>query len=435
MATNVVKVRALRQHVYEVLVDPSNFARWVLGAREIRGVDPNWPRPGSTFHHTSGVGPIRIHDKTILLATVPGESLSLDAHLGPLGRVRIDLTLSDTLGGTEVKMVERPGSGPAGAAWPVAEVLLKARNAGSLGLLRELVEGGTPAPDLATLAEIVQRAGSGFVAAGTARDIHVTPHLCTAMGDRVWFVTAAASTKTQLASKRPTLGMLFVDGERTAVLQGEAVVLDALNLPLQPETLLAGMAGPAYARRHAGELLQWVKELPTLARHPIAGRRVLVALRPRYTLILENGRLSEGVATAERLGEGARTEVVVRPAGIDLAPDLEGLVERDQPVVVGWKGRFGPLALPATWDASERTATVPSDVARAAQALEGGPSCVAFLGGDDRGPRSKSGLMLRGNHLAGAASSTEDSETETMQPERASYWQGHDTGTVDASRA
>jgi hypothetical protein len=50
--------------VWQVLIDPETYPEWLVGAKEIRDVDADWPEPGSSFHHSVGTGPFTINDRT-----------------------------------------------------------------------------------------------------------------------------------------------------------------------------------------------------------------------------------------------------------------------------------------------------------------------------------------------------------------------------------
>lgn len=94
MSRNRIELPANPEQVFEVLIDPYSFPKWVLGAKRIRGVDPDWPRPGSCFHHASGAGgDSTVKDKTELVTMNPPASLVLQAYLRPLGIVRIRMLL------------------------------------------------------------------------------------------------------------------------------------------------------------------------------------------------------------------------------------------------------------------------------------------------------------------------------------------------------
>jgi uncharacterized protein YndB with AHSA1/START domain len=94
MSRNRIELPATPEQVFEVLIDPYSFPKWVVGAKRIRGVDPDWPRPGSAFHHASGAGgELTVKDKTELVTMNPPVSLVLQAYLRPLGIVRIRMLL------------------------------------------------------------------------------------------------------------------------------------------------------------------------------------------------------------------------------------------------------------------------------------------------------------------------------------------------------
>lgn len=94
MSRNRIELQASPEQVFDVLVDPYAFPKWVVGAKRIRGVDPDWPRPGSCFYHASGAGgDVTVKDKTELVTMNPPASLVLQAYLRPLGVVRIRMLL------------------------------------------------------------------------------------------------------------------------------------------------------------------------------------------------------------------------------------------------------------------------------------------------------------------------------------------------------
>ncbi|HZQ32645.1 MAG TPA: SRPBCC family protein [Mycobacterium sp.] len=104
-------VAAPRQRVWDVLADGWTYAQWVVGNTRMRAVDPNWPAPGSTIHHSIGVWPLVISDETVVESCTPLEELVLLAKLRPFGAARITLRLSDIPGGCHVEMTEVPAEG------------------------------------------------------------------------------------------------------------------------------------------------------------------------------------------------------------------------------------------------------------------------------------------------------------------------------------
>jgi uncharacterized protein YndB with AHSA1/START domain len=99
--------------VYAVLADPASYPRWVVGAQRLRGVEGDWPTPGSAFHHVVGVWPLRLRASTEVVSSEPDHKLVLEARARPMGRARVELELSGQAGATEVVMREAPVSGPA----------------------------------------------------------------------------------------------------------------------------------------------------------------------------------------------------------------------------------------------------------------------------------------------------------------------------------
>src|SRR5687768_14821242 len=93
MSTNVVEVAATPEQVMDVLLDPYTYPDWLVGCRDIRGVDQGWPTPGTKFHHKIGIGPITVNDNTKLIGLDRPKWLHLEARLRPVGvaSVRFDL--------------------------------------------------------------------------------------------------------------------------------------------------------------------------------------------------------------------------------------------------------------------------------------------------------------------------------------------------------
>ena len=55
--------------VFDALVSPETYPEWLVGCREIRAVDTDWPAVQSRFHHRVGlVGPLTVEDSTKVLA-------------------------------------------------------------------------------------------------------------------------------------------------------------------------------------------------------------------------------------------------------------------------------------------------------------------------------------------------------------------------------
>lgn len=141
MATVERLIAASPERVFEVLSDPDSYGHWVVGSREIRDADSNWPAVGSRFHHTVGAGPINIKDNTEVEAVEPGRYLQLKARARPAGRARVKLTLEPHPVGARVTMEETAADLRTKPFFnPVGKFLVRRRNDKSLERLADLAE-------------------------------------------------------------------------------------------------------------------------------------------------------------------------------------------------------------------------------------------------------------------------------------------------------
>jgi uncharacterized protein YndB with AHSA1/START domain len=125
--------------VWDVLADAGNYGYWVVGSKVIRDADPEWPAPGSKFHHTIGAGPFKVSDHTVSLEAERPHRLKMRAKGRPIGIASVTMTMSAKDGGTVVRMEEQPdGVYSLLALNPLLHLLTLARNAESLMRLEEL---------------------------------------------------------------------------------------------------------------------------------------------------------------------------------------------------------------------------------------------------------------------------------------------------------
>lgn len=119
--------------VFAALADPRTYPHWLVGAQAMRSIDPDWPAPGSSFHHRVGlVGPLTIADSSTSCEVRAPELLALEVRARPLGRARVRFELTAlTDGSTVVEFSEHP-IGPARLLTPVASPLAVVRNQRSL---------------------------------------------------------------------------------------------------------------------------------------------------------------------------------------------------------------------------------------------------------------------------------------------------------------
>jgi uncharacterized protein YndB with AHSA1/START domain len=143
MARNDIVIDARPSDVFEVLADPDSFGFWVVGAKEVRGHDRHWPRRGSRFHHTVGVGPLQVKDNSKVLDIEQDRRLVLEARVRPFGTAKVELDLKPVRRGTKTKvtMTEEARRGPMKRAWnPLVDVAMYARNVIALRRLKRLAE-------------------------------------------------------------------------------------------------------------------------------------------------------------------------------------------------------------------------------------------------------------------------------------------------------
>ena len=141
MAENRVRIDAPPESVFAVLADADAYAEWVVGAKEIRSSDPEWPNVGARFHHSIGAGDATIDDSSVVLACEPDRRLDLEVRFRPAGVAKVSLELDARGAGTLVTMREVATRGPARKAWGAAlNAATHVRNAWALRRLRRLVE-------------------------------------------------------------------------------------------------------------------------------------------------------------------------------------------------------------------------------------------------------------------------------------------------------
>ena len=145
MARNERFIAASPEQIWRVLADADNYGYWVVGSKEIRDAEPDWPRPGSKFHHTVGFGPFTVRDHTRSIEAEEPRLLKMRAKARPLGTANVTLELHPEGNGTKVVMVEDPGDAVTAFVFnPLTHLLVRGRNVESLDRLAELSERQRP---------------------------------------------------------------------------------------------------------------------------------------------------------------------------------------------------------------------------------------------------------------------------------------------------
>jgi uncharacterized protein YndB with AHSA1/START domain len=141
MARNEMIIAAAPEQVWTVLATPSAYADWVVGSREIRSTEGDWPAVGCRFHHRVGFGPFTVADNTEVLECDPPRRLSLRAKARPLGVAHVVLELEPHAGGTRVTIIENAGNRLTRVLFnPLTHLLVRGRNCESLRRLRDIAE-------------------------------------------------------------------------------------------------------------------------------------------------------------------------------------------------------------------------------------------------------------------------------------------------------
>jgi uncharacterized protein YndB with AHSA1/START domain len=142
VAINEIGIDAPPERVFAVLADWRSYGEWVVGSSDIRGADPGFPAAGTRFHHTVGIGPLKLPDHTQVVEVEQPHRLVLRAKSRPLATAIVAIELSaDGNGGTHAKLREDPGDPLSAFVFmPLTHLLVRHRNEESLRRLKELAE-------------------------------------------------------------------------------------------------------------------------------------------------------------------------------------------------------------------------------------------------------------------------------------------------------
>jgi len=139
-------IKAEPERVFDVLADGWLFASWVVGASRIRDVDEGWPQRGTDIHHSVGLWPAVLDDRTTALEWDPPRRLVLKARGWPIGAVQVTFEAKPVRGGCVVRFTEDPLGGIARFIPRfLLDAALHVRNAETLRRLAYLAEGGAGA--------------------------------------------------------------------------------------------------------------------------------------------------------------------------------------------------------------------------------------------------------------------------------------------------
>ena len=127
--------------VFDVLSDADSYGEWVVGSKRVRDVDPDFPAPGSRFHHTVGFGPLTVSDHTVVEQADRPRMLRLRAKARPFATARVTLELERKgRSATRITMIEDPADVLSALFFhhPLSHLLVRGRNEESLRRLGRL---------------------------------------------------------------------------------------------------------------------------------------------------------------------------------------------------------------------------------------------------------------------------------------------------------
>jgi hypothetical protein len=127
--------------IWAYIGDATTYPDWVVGAAEARKVDADYPKPGSTLHHTQGLPKVGLKDTSTVVSSDPPRDLELEVRIRPFAVNGVRFILEPQNGRTHVTMLEWPKYGPvARILGPLMVPALKLRNAETLRRLKNLSE-------------------------------------------------------------------------------------------------------------------------------------------------------------------------------------------------------------------------------------------------------------------------------------------------------
>lgn len=111
-------VHAPVEALFAVLCDPSSYQHFVVGTKRVRRFDPRWPEPGTTLHHTVGVGPLALRDKTDAIEAIPPTHLVTRPHIRPFVITESRFELERQGDNALLRLDEYAVGGPLAPIWP-----------------------------------------------------------------------------------------------------------------------------------------------------------------------------------------------------------------------------------------------------------------------------------------------------------------------------
>ncbi|MGZ4681205.1 MAG: SRPBCC family protein [Acidimicrobiales bacterium] len=137
------EIEAPSKDVFDVIVDPRTYPRWLAGAADMRAVDDDWPAVGSRFHHRVGFKPFTIPDSSLVQAIEYDRMLRLAVRARPLLSAVVTFSLVGDDDRCVITFEEEPAVRLIGnLVRPVLDPVTHVRNHLSLKRLDDLIRNG-----------------------------------------------------------------------------------------------------------------------------------------------------------------------------------------------------------------------------------------------------------------------------------------------------
>ncbi|MGZ4703806.1 MAG: SRPBCC family protein [Acidimicrobiales bacterium] len=137
------EIEAPSKDVFDVIVDPRTYPRWLAGAADMRAVDDDWPAVGSRFHHRVGFKPFTIPDSSLVQAIEYDRMLRLVVRARPLLSAVVTFSLVGDDDRCVITFEEEPAVRLIGnLVRPVLDPVTHVRNHLSLKRLDDLIRNG-----------------------------------------------------------------------------------------------------------------------------------------------------------------------------------------------------------------------------------------------------------------------------------------------------
>jgi uncharacterized protein YndB with AHSA1/START domain len=140
-ARNTIVADVPPARVWAVLADGHTYPDWVVGAAESRKVEPDYPTPGATLHHTQGLPKVGLRDTSTVIEAEAPRYMVLEVRVRPFAVNKVEFELEPVGEGTRITMWEWGIGGIVPKlTGPLFELSLRLRNAETLRRLRDVAE-------------------------------------------------------------------------------------------------------------------------------------------------------------------------------------------------------------------------------------------------------------------------------------------------------